>query len=995
MKKFLFCISLALAGLMTSCIDKYEEVDADSKPSWLGESIYAELENPSSGSGLQGTFKTYLRLIQDLGQADVLSRTGSKTVFPANDEAFERFFQNNEWGVASYDQLSYAQKVLLLKSSMLDNPLLLQLLPNVSNGTVEPIAGQALKHSTNVQITDTVQAIAGRDGMPANNAFWEQFHDTGISVVRDATRPMMVHLTREYMINNNITFTDEKSDFAIITGNAYPEDDSQRTAYIFNDKVIVPDVTCQNGYIHQMENVVVPPGNMAQVIAGKDNSRYMDRILSYFAVPVVSTKVTADYNAWARDNGKPEKEAIYQWRYLSSRSYDYDKDAEEALANKRVNGIMVNNYLNFDPGWNGYYPEVVQTGGRDVKIMDMGAFFVPTDQAVKDYFLPSNGNSENGHGAYLFDIYGNYKGAENTEEHLAENLDSLHSKNPGVLTAFVKNLMKASFAESVPSKFDAVLNDASENMGLTVDMLHKKSDGKYDITIANNGAVYMLDQLIAPDEYQAVLAPASVYPDMKVMNWAVQDRGGDDYHLGLDYKFYLLAMKANYAFFIPDDAAFDFYYLDPATLGHRENNQLTGRILPDVLHFWYEAGTNPPLRVERYYYNMETGQVEGEPRAESLKNVKTQLTDILNYHTLVLNAGEEIGANRYYKTKHGGMVKVDGENATGTHVMSGLQIDKSYFDPDANQGEGKLIAAAGFDAPTITTVYPEKNGHAYRLNRVIQAPTLSVYAALKTSQVNGENVFSDFLSMCNGFSNTQLLAWAGISDALKETGGTEQDAYIVFTDNSKYVQVTGSDGKKTNVRNTCLDQNVRMFNTYNYTLFAPDNSAMAAAYQRGLPNWEEVVLLYEAYLNKVAASEDPSNYKDDAEDLANQAAAKKMIGRMRDFVRYHFVTNSVYADNSIEGGRYNTLSFDNMGVAKELRISGGNGTLTISDRENTHQVSISAADEGSRIVNKMTRDYWLDAKKTSASSIVTSSFCAVHQISEPLCSSQNGRYDND
>ena len=54
-------------------------------------------------------------------------------------------------------------------------------------------------------------------------------------------------------------------------------------------------------------------------------------------------------------------------------------------------------------------------------------------------------------------------------------------------------------------------------------------------------------------------------------------------------------MKANYAFFIPDDAAFDLYYLDPATLGHRENTQLTGRILPDVLHFWYEAGTNPPL----------------------------------------------------------------------------------------------------------------------------------------------------------------------------------------------------------------------------------------------------------------------------------------------------------------------------------------------------------------------------------------------------------------
>ena len=97
MKKFLFCISLALAGLMTSCIDKYEEVDADSKPSWLGESIYAELKNPNQ-ERLTGTFSTYLRLVDDLGYGEVLSRTGSKTVFPANDEAFQRFFSsNNEW----------------------------------------------------------------------------------------------------------------------------------------------------------------------------------------------------------------------------------------------------------------------------------------------------------------------------------------------------------------------------------------------------------------------------------------------------------------------------------------------------------------------------------------------------------------------------------------------------------------------------------------------------------------------------------------------------------------------------------------------------------------------------------------------------------------------------------------------------------------------------------------------------------------------------------
>ena len=130
MKKLFFCVTLALSGLMTACVDKNEAVDAESKPEWLGESIYQELKNPTH---LTGTFSTYLRLIDDLGLAEMLNRTGSKTLFPANDEAFSRFFQSNSWGVTSYEQLSTAQKKMLLYNSMLDNAILVGMLSNVSN----------------------------------------------------------------------------------------------------------------------------------------------------------------------------------------------------------------------------------------------------------------------------------------------------------------------------------------------------------------------------------------------------------------------------------------------------------------------------------------------------------------------------------------------------------------------------------------------------------------------------------------------------------------------------------------------------------------------------------------------------------------------------------------------------------------------------------------------------------------------------------------------
>ncbi|MBO7140156.1 MAG: hypothetical protein J6W19_06245 [Prevotella sp.] len=955
MKKFLFCVSLVLAGLTTSCIDKYEEVDADSKPSWLGESIYAELKNPAGHGLLTGTFNNYLRLIDDLGYDEVLARTGSKTVFPANDEAFDRFFKSNDWGVTSYEQLTESQKKLLLYSSMLDNALLLGLLPNASNGNSDVLKGQALKHATNVSIIDSVQFITGSgsedirpSGMPANNGYWQKYYDKGIHVVSDATRPMMVHLTREYMLANDIKVTGgEESDFAIITGEPYVEG----TAYVFNDRVVKGDITCQNGYIHQMENVIVPPGNMTQVLRRKDNTKYFSRILDYFAVPYYDESTTKNYNDWAQLNNKPLIDSIFQVRYLSTRSQG---EALNRDPNRQIKSSDV--ILGFDPGWNQYHPAVANAGQRDISIMDMATIFVPSDEAVKKYFLPG------GNGAYLIDIYGNYKFGENNEAHLAENLDSLHSKNPQVLTAFAKNLMRATFAGTVPSKFETVTNDASELLGVTKDNIVRTADGKRDITIANNGALYVLNELIAPDEYQAVLAPASVYPDLRVMNWAIQDRA----YLGVDFKFYLLAMRANYGLFIPEDGAFDLYYLDPTSLGHLDNNQV-GTQRPDVLHFYYDptSKTQPLLKCDRYYYDMETGEVDTttNARSVSIASVKSQLIDILNYHTVVLNEGEKMGSNHYYKTKHGGEIYFE-ENREGGRVMSGAQID----DPDH------------FPASVIKTIYNQKNGDAFRLDRVIVPPLKSVY-----SFVSENDQFSEFLEMCNGFSAEPMLEWAGIPkvNPKNESLPSPQDAYTIFTRDYKL-------GSKSTAE-ACLDYNVKMFNTYNYTLFAPDNTAMQQAFSNGLPTWTEVQDLFNEW-----AEVDTTEMT--ADDFERMQTAKDMaymkIRAMRDFVRFHFITGSVYADNSIEGGRYQTLSSDATGVAKEVILGGGNGTLTVRDLKSGHEVSVTAGN-GSKLVNKMARDYWFNAEKTQASAIETSSFCSVHQISEPLYGTKTGRFDGD
>ncbi len=945
MKKILLCVALVSVGLLSSCVDKNEEVDPDHKPSWLGSSIYEALRNPDPEL-LEGTFTNYLRLIDDLGYTETLSRTGSKTVFPANDEAFTRFFQNNSWGVTSYDQLSLAQKKMLLNSSMLDNALLVAMLSNVSNGNTTS-DGMALKHQTNVSIIDSITHLYGPADMPENNSYWTRYYNKGIDLVSDNTRPMMVHFTNAQMVNNAISTSGAGSDFEVLTGTPYTEG----AAYIFDDPITHSDVTCQNGYIHQLQNVLVPPGNMPQVLRRTSETSLFSRVLDYFAVPFFDQVTTNQYNDWAVQNNQPLKDSIFQLRYFSARSHGTGSASSEAVnVDPDGHSLPGGTYLSWDPGWNQYYPSHANTSSLDYTITDIGAMFVPNDAAFEKYFLPG------GDGAYLMDIYGSHA---NTAGNLAANLDDLYNKRPQVLTSFVSNLMKTSFVGTVPSKFTSITNDASENMGMNMGKLAQKEDGTYDIKIANNGVIYVLKDMIVPDEYRAVLAPASSYPDMTIMNWLVSVSDAGTRYLKVDFNKYLLSMSANYAFFIPENSAFDYYYVDPSSFGKAQK---------EALHIYYKEYNDPksendrpqrraiPLVIDVHSYNPTTGEISSTPlrtdigAGSNLGGKQTQLIDILNFHTVILNDGEVIdGSRHYYQTKHNGEIYVTG-GAAGAQVGT-----------DAQRGTN------GPAMGTIKVVYPEANGRAYRIDHVIQSPTKSVYKVLQEN-----SRFSEFLEACTGFESEELLTKAGISNEENEFGTTEQDQFTIFTSQLS----TG----KNKTQNACPDQNVKMFNTYNYTLYAPDNEAMERAYAAGLPHWRDI----ESELSGYESAEDvPASVRADA---------RAKIEALRQFCRYHFQSGSVYADGTVQAERGQSLLTNSYGVANEFpSVSVTDGVISITDGAGfSHTVSANS----NLLSNLMTRDIWLGTtnsegtttptNRASAQAIYTSSFCAVHELSTPF-----------
>jgi hypothetical protein len=128
--------------LTTSCREDYF-LDEE-EPGWLGASIYDYLKS-------QGDYKYYVKMIDELEYAEILAKTGSKTLFVVNDATFEDFFNSeNAWNVSSYEQLTTEQKEMILYSQMLNNVFFSHMLGDIPSTDInkEPEGGMCIRRVT-------------------------------------------------------------------------------------------------------------------------------------------------------------------------------------------------------------------------------------------------------------------------------------------------------------------------------------------------------------------------------------------------------------------------------------------------------------------------------------------------------------------------------------------------------------------------------------------------------------------------------------------------------------------------------------------------------------------------------------------------------------------------------------------------------------------------------------------------------------------------------
>lgn len=968
------CLLMA-CGLMYACKDEF--ILDDEKPSWLNSSIYESLEQ-------KGNFRTYLKLLADKDVnpegvrtlTDVLSRTGSKTVFVANDSAWDAFFaanallpEANPWHYAtSYEKLSQAQKKLLIHTSMLNNAIVMEnLASSQSDGTNSPTRGEYMRRYTDVEATDSITYLPSvsenpmEDNLPFSYSvtekdYWARFRQVngghGIYLAIDSTLPMMLHFTSEHMSRNTV----KDEDFALFMGRERNTSDVHIYDAILKEK----DGVCENGYVNVTEKPLCPLTNMAEVIRTNGRTKIFSHILDRFSAPFYCARITDAYRILHPDF--PADDSIFTKRYFSNNNFsvkagyvrpgsdgeipkfepgprgtyqkydpylfnvkqdDIDKDLKDRIPS-----------LKFDPGWNGYYDEV------DVR-KDMAAIFVPSDEQLWHYFTKGSGQR-------LLKVYYAKEGdpdaiewvppTEGDIEGLFRQIDCIPL---GTIDKLVYNLQQRSFVGSVPSKWSKLTDDAMEPLFDNVDEAISELDTAF---VCSNGVVYVMNCTPVPADYRSVTAPAFISRSNKIMKSAIYD----DY-MNLNYYAYLKAMQSRFTFLLPSDEALQYYY-DPASMKSRHYR---------VIKFLFVGGSFP-IKCNHYYYyspyqkdkgTVGTVSTSAIPGSNPFTNneITNRLKDILESHTIVhdgTNPMSHVGSGNsslpsqeyynipttdplpeYYLSKNGNAIKViRDEEDNVIAVKGGFQLE--------NERQGVESDTPGVLSCSVVEPNETDNGYTFVLDAPLVPTYRSVYSiftndadmlkAQPTGDYGGETPYSQFYDLCTADGYETEIIGCGLVDG----------------NLSKTQRESGLKKFKIFISDNGLDYNVQFFNNYRYTIFVPTNEAVEQAIADGLPTWEDIREDFRSHCKPEIDDEtgepklDPDGeiiYTDSLQTYEDSVRIAAKITYLTNFVRYHFADNSVFADRTVlKPNEMVTSSYD-----KELelfcklhvdRVANGDGT---------------------------------------------------------------------
>ena len=971
-------VVLLFSGMLFSCQDALDDYSYDDggEPSWLGESVYGFLRSNNSGH----EYNYYADIVDDLGQTETFKKTGSKTVFVADDEAFERFFKDNKWGVTCYEDLTLSQKKILLKASMLDDAMLLDMLSATSAN--EKDEGLCLRRETSLTPVDSIPLVKGEE-TPKYNKYWDAYRgkerDAEMYIAMDASKSMMVHFLPEFLKKSGITVSDMS--FFLRKNGEQVKTYKEGEAYIYDKKIVASDIptdgfsddtmtiTCKNGYLYRLDDVLIPPSNMAAELRSREDTEVFSHIIERYSMPVFNAALTREFNSVT---GK--EDSVFSWSYYTQKDGGGLDITDPIIKDASLRPKSQSDVLLFNPGAN----QLALSGKMQE---DMSAIFAPTDDAMLKYFTEEGG-------ILVLEPY-NVPGTDTYVEVTDEETLKLALNNipDNIIAELINNLMQKSFNGTVPSRFDAVVDQAS-------DPIEGIGDAVVESVVANNGVIYILNKVFGPATYSAVSAPATLKNNLLIMRNIITQ---------LDYNSYLLAKRAIYTLFLPEDKSFVYY--DPVSIAANEINK---EKKPKAYQFFYDR--NHPknkdkdylyaktyvfdpvtyeltsdedeidyteafdIAASKSYFNAGSGEADYNQIKWFLYN---RMSDLIE-HLIVVDKIDKESTKKYYLTNNGGVIKVD-NTGDGITFQGGEQVENGHHvavTEDLKLDNGVSYITTPAEVTDFTHLYSSMPTPSTKsLYNQLMEVTVVKNEKGEIVEYLEDSPFYEFVKLVDPNVSIQndMVKVLGILFPDANPSKVQSDSVKNYSTFFTSMTNGSADGKMRNI--------VPFFNGFNYTVYIPSAEALKEVINEGLPTWEDIW----------------NCANGEGLDATLGAAPKKAVSNMRllkEFIRYHFHAHSLFVDNVSSSDSYSTMSLCGGKIYKTLDVTLKNGSITITDeRGNTANVLADDASMENNTWNLLCRDFEFQAKGGIPAGITRSSFSVAHIIDNTLKTNYLYGYD--
>lgn len=254
-------VILMLVVAFSSC--RKEEFDAYyGRPDTLADPIYQQLQ-------AKGNFTTLLACIDKAGYKDILGKSGYWTMFAPNDDAFKKFFV--EKGISGVGDIDVTMATAIVKYALIFNAFKAERLGDFQSN-VGWVPNSAFKRRTAYYDSVYTEVVNGK------NIKTVASNRNGSYVFADNNNKYFPYFIKTHMSASSLSATDFNYFYPDVTYTGFN---------VPGGNVLESDIVAENGVIHVVNKVNLPPQNIDQYLSSHAQYSEFKKLIDKFLVSYV------------------------------------------------------------------------------------------------------------------------------------------------------------------------------------------------------------------------------------------------------------------------------------------------------------------------------------------------------------------------------------------------------------------------------------------------------------------------------------------------------------------------------------------------------------------------------------------------------------------------------------------------------------------------------------------------------------------------------------